>query len=111
MRWANVVHVGAVLLLTLGCGGEEAPQITSCDQLVLEDPDMIDQFLILNKGLTCELPPPADDARYACTAGPDIPVCGMPSGVTLVGCRCTDGSLECFQRNNETDPLNDMCGS
>lgn len=107
MRW---VCVGALLALG-GCGGDEAVQVSSCDQLVLDDPEMVEQFLILNKGLTCDLPAPETEEGYACAIGPDIPVCGMPSGISLVGCRCTDGAVECFQRNNETEPLNDMCGS
>lgn len=107
MRWVGV----GVMLLALGCGGEEAPQITSCDQLVLDDAEMVDVFLTFNNGLTCTLPEPETEEGYACTTGPDIAVCGMASGVTLVGCRCTNGEIECFRRNNETDQLNEMCGS
>jgi hypothetical protein len=105
----------AIILLALaallGCDSDLPPQITACDQLTLQDPEELTAFLTLNNGLTCDLPAPAEGQPFSCTTGPDQQACGAPSGVTLVGCNCTDGVIECFNRQNEVDRLNDMCGS
>ena len=109
MAW----RAGIALALTLAgwaCDSEMPPQITACDQLVLDDGNL-DTFLTFNNGLTCELDPPADGERYACNRGPALTVCGMPSDITLVGCNCVDGAIDCYARQDEADRGNEMCGS
>ena len=100
----------SLALLSWGCDSEMPPQITACDQLVLEN-GSLDTFLTFNNGLTCEFGPPADGERYACNRGTPFAICGMPSDITPVGCNCVDGEVDCFSRQDEADRANDMCGS
>ncbi|MGK0359268.1 MAG: hypothetical protein ACI9U2_001569 [Bradymonadia bacterium] len=101
----------ALALLAWGCDSDLPPQITACDQLALDDAEEIATFLTLNNGLTCDFADPADGAQYACNRGPLLTVCGAPSDITTAGCNCIEGEVECFERQDEADRANEMCGS
>lgn len=101
----------AFVFMAWGCDSELPPQITACDQLVLDNAEELATFLTLNNGLTCDFAPAEDETQYACNQGPVQTVCGEPSDITPVGCNCVDGIVACFARQDEVDRANEMCGS